>query len=105
MSRLSRSTPSTGSSQNRPPQLRQKCLERDGHRCVVTGKFDRPTALERHAAAVAWTDDDGNPLPTNEDDFATLQVAHIIPHALGWGESTAADAVCVQSACRINKSF
>lgn len=104
MSRLSRSTPSTGSSQHRTPKLRDDCLKRDGHRCVVTGKFHLPTGIERSAVAGPYVDDDGNPLSSNRDDFADLQVAHIIPHALGWGEDTGADAVCVQSTCCINES-
>ena len=105
MARPSRSTPSTGSSQKESPQLRENCLERDGHRCVVTGKFDTPTAIERSAATGTYIDDDENPLPSNADGFACLQATHIVPHALGWGESTGADAVCVQSTSRITKSF
>ncbi|KAJ5088428.1 hypothetical protein N7456_012044 [Penicillium angulare] len=57
--------------------LRQNCLKRDNHRCVVSRKFDRETAQTRYA------DDDGNLLKDEPSDrFQSLEVAHILPRSL-----------------------
>ncbi|KAI1962128.1 hypothetical protein LOZ47_003134, partial [Ophidiomyces ophidiicola] len=65
--------------------LRGVCLIRDHYRCVISRQFDSKEALRRlkrdrtHAR-----DDEGNPL--QGQDFATLEVAHILPHALMKGD-------------------
>lgn len=94
---LSQPSPSTGGSRDKTPQLSKDCLERDGHRCAITGKFDVTIALKHSATPETYVDDDGNPLSTHRSDFDHLEVAHIVPHALGWGNDTGTDAVCVQS--------
>lgn len=48
------------------PSLREKCLARDGNRCVISGLWNR----------------DVEPWPAGED-VAPLQAAHIIPFSLG----------------------
>ncbi|CAG8139265.1 unnamed protein product [Penicillium olsonii] len=64
--------------------LRQKCLIRDRHRCVVSRKFDRAAARKRFAEnAESCADDDGNLLKDeSSDQFQYLEVAHILPHCL-----------------------
>ncbi|OJD27727.1 hypothetical protein ACJ73_00874 [Blastomyces percursus] len=82
LSSIQPSTP-TGTTQ-RVSVLRQNCLVRDRHRCVVSRKFDRSEAGRR------WKqdgddakDDDGNLLKNERnDDFQYLEVAHILPHCL-----------------------
>ncbi|KAK5660689.1 hypothetical protein OQA88_12053 [Cercophora sp. LCS_1] len=62
--------------------LRESCLIRDRHRCVVTHAFDQTEAKIRFKGQDGQAlDDDGNPLVVGENyDF--LEVAHIIPYAL-----------------------
>ncbi|KLJ05386.1 hypothetical protein EMPG_11133 [Blastomyces silverae] len=68
---------------NRVSKLRQECLSRDHHRCVVSRKFDRAEVKKRFDANEDSTDDDGKPLKDlNNDEFEYLEVAHIIPHTL-----------------------
>lgn len=65
--------------------LRNVCLARDKHRCVVTGAFDFATMVERRrqlrisaTSNTSVKDDDDQPI-----DFATVtEAAHIIPHSL-----------------------
>lgn len=99
MARPDHSTPSTGASEDRLQQFRNNCLRREGHRCVVTGKFYIELALARSSGE----DDDGNPLSTNPEDFRELEVAHIIPHALGWKQDSDAVEVGLQSIYRIDR--
>lgn len=61
--------------------LRGLCLLRDHRRCVVSRKFDRKEAIsrfQRHGGN--FLDDERNQL--RGQPFATLEVAHIIPHSL-----------------------
>lgn len=66
--------------------LRDACLVRDRHRCVVSRAFDKDEALKRIDASVKAggqdppVDDDGSPLAGESLEY--LQVAHIIPYAL-----------------------
>ncbi|KAJ5742628.1 uncharacterized protein N7511_011360, partial [Penicillium nucicola] len=82
LSSLQSSTP-TGTRQ-RVSVLRQSCLVRDRHRCVVTRKFDRAEAKKRFAQNGEFcTDDDDNLLRgESSDQFQFLEVAHILPHCL-----------------------
>lgn len=64
--------------------LRGACLVRDHHRCVISHSFDifesqlrMDKAGESHAL-----DDDGNLLYLDSNRAESLEVAHIIPHAL-----------------------
>lgn len=60
--------------------LRNLCLKRDRHRCVVSRRFDWDEARNRFDQdGDDAKDDDGNPL---EDDVHQLEVAHILPYAL-----------------------
>ncbi|OAL75678.1 hypothetical protein A7D00_1278 [Trichophyton violaceum] len=76
------STP-TGTKQ-RVSILRQNCLVRDHHRCVVSRKFDANEASRRWKQdGDDCKDDDGNLLKDQrEEDFEYLEVAHILPHCL-----------------------
>ncbi|KMU83365.1 hypothetical protein CIHG_01147 [Coccidioides immitis H538.4] len=63
--------------------LRQSCLIRDHHRCVVTHRFDRKEAQRRiKQDGIESKDDDGELLRNESDDFEYLEVAHILPHSL-----------------------
>lgn len=63
--------------------LRRDCLLRDGHRCVISRKFDIREARERvKQAAGNAKDDDGQLLNSIEEGFEFLEVAHILPHSL-----------------------
>ncbi|KIH92443.1 hypothetical protein SPBR_02859 [Sporothrix brasiliensis 5110] len=64
--------------------LRRDCLIRDRHRCVVTRKFDRNEARKRYERdGENAEDDDGHILTQdNMQQFANLEVAHILPHSL-----------------------
>ncbi|OJZ85655.1 hypothetical protein ASPFODRAFT_207522 [Aspergillus luchuensis CBS 106.47] len=63
--------------------LRQDCLLRDRHRCVVTPKFDIQEAEDRLAKdGTDFKDDDGGSLLPESNAMAFLEVAHIIPHSL-----------------------
>ncbi|KAA8641540.1 HNH endonuclease signature motif containing protein [Aspergillus tanneri] len=75
------STP-TGT-RNRVSRLRQACLLRDHHRCVVSRMFDRAELKRRLDNDEDSTDDDGKPLKDlSGNDSEYLEVAHIIPHSL-----------------------
>ena len=68
----------------RVANLRAECLERDRHRCVISRAFDVAQAKIRyklHGRDEA-KDDDGNLLKNERKTFATLEVAHILPHSL-----------------------
>jgi len=63
--------------------LREKCLTRDHHRCVITGAFDLSEAIARTKRDGAGAkDDDKHFLSEETKDPELLQVAHIIPHSL-----------------------
>jgi hypothetical protein len=82
LSSLQSSTP-TGTRQ-RISVLRQSCLVRDRHRCVISSKFDRASARKRFAEnGESCEDDDGKLLKDQpSDQFQYLEVAHILPHCL-----------------------
>ncbi|KAK3690482.1 hypothetical protein B0T22DRAFT_515937 [Podospora appendiculata] len=68
--------------------LRGACLVRDGHRCVVSRKFDLREALKRtEAHGDDARDDDGALLSEDINPIDTLEVAHILPHSLTKGGS------------------
>ncbi|OJD13375.1 hypothetical protein AJ78_06164 [Emergomyces pasteurianus Ep9510] len=84
-SSLSSIQPSTPTSATqRVSILRQNCLVRDRHRCVVSRKFDKSEASRRWKQdGDNFKDDDGNLLKNERnDDFQYLEVAHILPHCL-----------------------
>jgi len=60
--------------------LRETCLVRDRHRCVVTGAFNQDEALTPFEGPAPALDDDGHPLIGTS--YAFVEVAHIIPYAL-----------------------
>ena len=76
--------------------LRQKCLIRDRHRCIVSRKFDRAVARKRFEENAEYrTDDDGNPLNNQSgDQFQYVEVAHILPYCLMTAASGETDLVC-----------
>nr|KMM67747.1 hypothetical protein CPAG_04080 [Coccidioides posadasii RMSCC 3488] len=81
LSLMQASTP-TGITQ-RVSILRQSCLIRDHHRCVITHRFDRKEAQRRiKQDGIESKDDDGELLRNEPDDFEYLEVAHILPHSL-----------------------
>ncbi|KLU92000.1 hypothetical protein MAPG_10947 [Magnaporthiopsis poae ATCC 64411] len=61
--------------------LRAACLERDRHRCVISRTFDVKEALDRDEGGQDAKDDDGVPLD-EDTPLGSLEVAHILPHAL-----------------------
>lgn len=69
-----------GSSQ--ASHLREECFRRDGNRCAVSGAFNLDESVGR--VARGYLDDDDNSLHANTHGFGGLQVAYIIPRALGW---------------------
>ncbi|GAB1319485.1 hypothetical protein MFIFM68171_09695 [Madurella fahalii] len=75
--------------------LRETCLTRDRHRCVVTRAFDLTEAAQKWRAEQRWKhlsarDDDGYPLDAS-NQYANLEVAHILPYALTKGENNELD--------------
>ena len=63
--------------------LRDICLARDRHRCVISRKFEQIVADYRLGkAGENARDDDGNYLTDDRDPFDKLDVAHILPHSL-----------------------
>ncbi|EGC42697.1 conserved hypothetical protein [Histoplasma capsulatum var. duboisii H88] len=65
----------------RSSTLRRDCLARDHNRCVVTRAFNLTEAIEREKQGPSnFKDDDG--LPLEHEEFALLEVAHIIPHSI-----------------------
>ncbi|KKZ68030.1 hypothetical protein EMCG_06240 [[Emmonsia] crescens] len=65
--------------------LRQSCLIRDHHRCVVSQRFDRKEAQRRiKQDGNESKDDDGNLLRNEPGEFEFLEVAHILPHSLAF---------------------
>ncbi|KAL7950151.1 hypothetical protein V8C42DRAFT_309616 [Trichoderma barbatum] len=68
---------------DRVAALRGHCLVRDRHRCVVSRKFDSNEAILRgRRDGDSARDDDGNEFPPGLDQYAHLEVAHILPHSL-----------------------
>lgn len=90
--RYSGAQPYTGSeSGRRLDSLRSECLERDGHRCVITGTFDVKTAeLRDREFPGNARDDDGRLFDDERDVFADVELAHIIPRSL----TNNLDSVC-----------
>lgn len=63
--------------------VRGDCLIRDGHRCVITRKFDINEANKRvRRDGDNAKDDDGHLLQDEAGTFDDLEVAHILPHSL-----------------------
>jgi hypothetical protein len=64
--------------------LRMNCLTRDRHRCVIYRKFDYAEAMRRveYDGDDNANDDDGHLLKDEAGTFASLEVAHILPHSL-----------------------
>ncbi|KAK5442662.1 hypothetical protein LTS15_010980 [Exophiala xenobiotica] len=64
--------------------LRRDCLIRDRYRCVISRSFDRNEATRRidQDGTQEAKDDEGISLRDKGNTFATLEVAHIIPHSL-----------------------
>lgn len=63
-------------------ELRGACLIRDRHRCVISRRFDADEVAKRtKRSGDEAKDDDGN-LLRDEPQFESLEVAHILPHAL-----------------------
>ena len=60
--------------------LRGFCLTRDRHRCVITRAFDEDELMKRLRQPPAG-DDDGNAFDP-QDDYAHLEVSHIVPFSL-----------------------
>lgn len=60
--------------------LREACLLRDRHRCVVSRAFDKAEAIKRFRGQDPVVDDDGNPLLS--DTYLHVETAHIIPYSL-----------------------
>ncbi|KAE8379867.1 hypothetical protein BDV26DRAFT_258410 [Aspergillus bertholletiae] len=68
---------------NRLKSLREDCLERDRHRCVITRKFSFREAKKRFKKDKNnFKDDDGESLLSQGNNMALLEVAHIFPHSL-----------------------
>ncbi|KAK0744800.1 hypothetical protein B0T21DRAFT_325688 [Apiosordaria backusii] len=66
----------------RVSELRGQCLIRDRHRCVISRRFDQSEAINRmRKGGDDAKDDDGN-LLSDEKQFESLEVAHILPHSL-----------------------
>ncbi|KAK9561939.1 hypothetical protein V6Z79_010295 [Aspergillus fumigatus] len=84
------------SSRQRISTLRQSCLVRDHHRCVISRKFDRREAEKRFEQdGEDCKDDDGKLLRDESNDrFQFLEVAHILPHSLTAVSSGETDLVC-----------
>ncbi|KAJ8126391.1 hypothetical protein O1611_g7245 [Lasiodiplodia mahajangana] len=64
--------------------LRGECLIRDHHRCVISRSFDTREARNRFKREISTQpakDDEGRPL-LQEQRYANLEVAHILPHSL-----------------------
>jgi hypothetical protein len=63
--------------------LRRDCLIRDGHRCVISHKFDIRKGKERAKRdGDNAKDDDGRLLKHDREGAEFLEVAHILPHSL-----------------------
>ncbi|KAE8400278.1 hypothetical protein BDV37DRAFT_297081 [Aspergillus pseudonomiae] len=64
-------------------ELRDNCLKRDRHRCVVTRHVCRVEARARFKVdGVRFVDDDGAGLYAERSTMEDLEVAHIFPHSL-----------------------
>jgi len=67
--------------------LREACLVRDCHRCVVSRAFDTAEAIKRSEAITRFgaqgqaLDDNGDPLIAGHD-YSHVEVSHIIPYSL-----------------------
>ncbi|KAK5988611.1 hypothetical protein PT974_10097 [Cladobotryum mycophilum] len=91
--------------QDRIAVLRRDCLTRDHHRCVISRAFDRKVAIDRARkfGQAQARDDDGVLLqgPGIRNDFATLEVAHILPHSLtkGRADSEVVNAQTTMTVC------
>lgn len=79
--------------------LREDCLIRDRHRCVISCKFDDAEAVKRveHEGDNKAKDDDGHLLKDEAGTFAPLEVAHILPHSLMNVSSGKTELVCIPS--------
>ncbi|RYO88588.1 hypothetical protein DL763_005932 [Monosporascus cannonballus] len=62
--------------------LRQFCLVRDRHRCVISRRFDQREAISRFDRNGDDAQDDDGALLSGETSFEVLEVAHMLPHSL-----------------------
>ncbi|KAK9480081.1 hypothetical protein V1514DRAFT_318355 [Lipomyces japonicus] len=65
----------------RDSTLRESCLIRDCHRCVITRMFDI-NVVRKHQGEGPIIDYHGNELLPGDLNVGPLKVAHIIPHSL-----------------------
>lgn len=77
--------------------LRRTCLKRDQHRCVISNSFDLKEADKRYEQeGDNYRDDAGNFLRDEpSENFAFLEVGHILPHCLTTVSTGDADLVCL----------
>ncbi|KAK3337681.1 hypothetical protein B0T19DRAFT_413287 [Cercophora scortea] len=73
--------PLMGQTPERLGALRDLCLTRDRHRCVITRAFDQDELAHRLRHQSPARDDDGNVL-NPRDGYSHLEVAHIFPFGL-----------------------
>jgi hypothetical protein len=91
----SQSTQQLAGTMQRVAALRNDCLIRDHHRCVISHKFDDSEAVSRGKRdGDDAKDDDGHFLKDESGTFATLEVAHVIPHSLMAVTSETTELVC-----------
>lgn len=95
----SQSTQPLAGTTQRVAALREDCLIRDHHRCVISRKFDYAEAGKRVGLEGddRAKDDDGHFLKDEAGTFAPLEVAHIIPHSLLNVSSGKTEMVCTHS--------
>ena len=92
------STQSLAATTQRVAALREDCLMRDHHRCVISRKFNDAEAGKRVGCEGddKAKDDDGHLLKDEAGTFAPLKVAHIIPHLLMNVRSGKTELVCIR---------
>ncbi len=92
----STSAPVTGTP-TRLATLRQDCLLRDHHRCVVTGAFDEEEFFIRYKKDGNNAKDDDGELLLSDPKLGSesLNVAHIIPHCFVSLNSGETELVCI----------
>ncbi|XHF99704.1 hypothetical protein AWENTII_003194 [Aspergillus wentii] len=89
-------TPTPTGTRQRVSILRQNCLVRDHHRCVISHKFNIVEARKRaEEYGNDCKDDDGNLLKDeSRGGFQYLEVAHILPLYLQTVAPGETDLVC-----------
>ena len=91
-------TPAPTGTRQRISILRQSCLVRDRHRCVISRKFEIVEARKRaDQHGDDCEDDDENPLRNEaRGGFQYLEVAHIVPHSLRTVAPGETDLICLK---------